>query len=46
MVAILVNFSGGITTMFWLSFWPWSAPGGHDKVSAGMLVFPGTYWIS
>ena len=27
-------------------FWPWSAPGGRDNVSAGILVFPGMCWIS
>jgi len=32
---------GGIIMILWLSFSPWSTPGGHDKASAGMLVFPG-----
>jgi len=37
---------GGIIVIFWLSFSPWSTPGGCDKASAGMLVFPGMCLIS
>ena len=42
----MVNFSGGMRVMSWLSSLPWSAPGGLERASAGMFVFPGIYWIS
>ena len=35
--------SGGIIVMFLLSLSPWSTPGGRDKVSVGILVFPRMY---
>src|SRR6267142_696183 len=37
---------GGIIVIFWLSFSPWSTPGGRDRASVGMLVFPGICLIS
>src|SRR6267142_4533520 len=37
---------GGIIVILWLSFLPWSTPGGRDKASAGMFVFPGMCLIS
>ena len=38
---VVRHFSGGITVMFWLSLFPWSARGGLDRKSDGILVFPG-----
>ena len=40
------KFSGGITVCAWLSFFPWSTPGGHDRASGGILSFPSICRIS
>jgi len=37
---------GGIIVILWLSFSPWSTPGGRDRASADVLVFPGMCLIS
>ena len=37
---------GGIMMILWLSFSPWSTPGGCDRASVGMFVFPGMCLIS
>jgi len=34
-----LQHSGGMTMMPWLSFFPWSASGGHDRKSDVMLAF-------
>ena len=45
-VAIVVNFSGGMTATSWLSSSPLSTLGGLDRVSAVMFVLPGMCLIS
>ena len=45
LVVVMMNFSGGMRVISCLSSLPWSAPGGLERVSAGMFVFPGMYWI-
>ena len=45
-MARILNFSGDITVWAWLSFFPWSTPGGRDKASGGMLSFSGICRIS
>jgi len=42
----LRNLLGRITVMLWLSSFPWSTPGGCDRVSAGIFNFPGICCIS
>src|SRR5712671_7673423 len=44
--ATLMNLDVGSRVTSWLSSLPWSASGGHDRASAGMLVFLGTCLIS
>jgi len=45
-VMVVRTQDGGIMIIFWLSFSPWSTPGGRDRASVGMFVFPGMCLIS
>jgi len=40
-VVATLNFCSGRTVTCWLSSFPWSTPGNHERASGGMLVFPG-----
>jgi len=38
---VVETWDRGIIVILWLSFSPWSTPGGWDKASVDILVFPG-----
>jgi len=40
-VMAILNCCSGRTMTCWLSSFPWSTPGSHERASGGILVFPG-----